>query len=236
MQSYLRTSRYRLHPAHAFPNNARKRHRQLDFVLTLATGLVVVLISLTAYLLVWGMYYRLPATPALVVDMRNDRSVSPHYVAICAALAANEHGFPGHAYVAWSDSLPIDLATADTLGFGPLHGEDQIPSLWQQVPGAVVEQASSGNQRNLNAVVAIVDQKTFEFTKQKSRSWKSDKFKVGSNDCVAYVQSLAAIIGLKTPDARYKYPQDFVEQLKKLNKDVGPPNQCPNQIVFAASR
>lgn len=246
MQSQLRYSRRAQYPVHAFLNNARKRHRGLDLAITTLTGLTTVLIALTAYLLVWGMLYRLPRTPPVVVDMREDRTTQPRYVAFCAALAANEHGFPGHAYVVWSDSLPIDLNTAESLGFGPRHEEDQISSLWQQVPGAVVAQASAGNQRNLNAIIAIVDEQTFEFSRLKSRSWKSDKFKVGTNDCVAYVQSIASVIGLKTPDTHYKYPQDFVEQLKSLNPGTLDPRlhkagrvcskpQTDSRAVFATS-
>lgn len=233
MQSYLRTSQFRPHPAHVFLNNVKTRHRGLDFAITTAAGLLAILVSLTAYLLAWGVLYRRPAQPAVVVDMRNDRTTQPHYIAICAALAANEHGFPGHAYVVWSNSLPIDLNTAESLGFGPRHAKDQIPSLWQQVPGAVVDRAAIANQRNLNALVAIVDKQTFEFSKQKGRNFKSEKFKVGSNDCVVYVQTLASVIGLKTPDTRYKYPQDFVEQLRRLNKNAA---ITPKQIVFATSR
>ena len=246
MHSHLRHSRRGSFSFHAILNNERKRHRGLDFTITTLSGLTTVLIMLVAYLLLWGMVYRLPRTPPVVVDLRDDKTTQPHYVAFCAALAANEHGFPGHAYAVWSDSLPIDLNTAESLGFGPLYQVDQIPSLWQHVPGAVVTQASSGNRRNLNAIIAIVDEQTFEFSRLKSRNWRSDKFKVGTNDCVAYVESIASVIGLKTPDTHYKYPQDFVEQLKSLNLGAHDPRfhqrgrlcskpQSEYPVVFATS-
>lgn len=227
MQSKLQSLGAPPAAVHAFLNNTRKQHRWLDFSIKLTKGFLTIFLVLLAYLFAWGVLYRLPHSQALIVDTRIDKLEQPHYVAICAALAANKHGFPGHAYVAWSDSLPIDLAKTESLGFVPQHATDQIPSLWRQVPGAVVESAADNNQRNLNAVIAIVDRKTFERSRERGRMWRSDKFKVGSRDCVAFTDSLAATIGLKTPDTSFKYPQDYVEQLKNLNKDAATTNQWP---------
>ncbi|MDZ4837127.1 MAG: hypothetical protein SGJ27_25360 [Candidatus Melainabacteria bacterium] len=217
-------------------NDLRKKHRWLIVPTTLATILMSAAISLSAYLLIWGVVYRFPHSSPLIVDARNDKTERPHYVAICAALAANRHGFPGHAYVAWSDSLPLDLEHVESLGFVPMSASDQIPSLWRVVPGALVDKAADGNKRNLNAVIVVVDSKTFELSKAKCKNWKSDQFKVGSSDCVAFARSVATSLGLETPESRYRYPQDYVAQLKILNQKSANLNICNFRFVPCKQR
>lgn len=172
---------------------------------------------LIAYLLCWAVVYRLPHSPPAFVDIRSSIHERPYYVAICAGLASNIHGFPGHGYVVWSESPSLTFSECDSRGFVPAKCSDQIPSLFHSVPGLLVSNASDGNMRNLDAVVAIVDKQTFLRSKQTSRSWNSDSFKVGSSDCVAYANSIAESVGLRLPDTSFKYPQDYIAQLKKLN-------------------
>lgn len=218
MKSNASKNDSQLSTAWSLLNDFKKKHRCLIVPTTVATILISAAISLSAYLLIWGVVYRFPHSAPLVVDARKDKTERPHYVAICAALAANKHGFPGHAYVAWSDSLPLDLEHVESLGFVPISPSDQIPSLWRNVPGSLVDKAADGNKRNLNAVIVVVDSKTFKLSKANSKNWKSDQFKVGSSDCVAFARSVATSLGLKTPESRYKYPQDYVAQLKILNQ------------------
>ncbi|MBX3073782.1 hypothetical protein KF728_04210 [Candidatus Obscuribacterales bacterium] len=172
---------------------------------------------LIAYLLCWAVVYRLPHSPPALVDIRSSIHERPYYVAICASLASNIHGFPGHGYVVWGESLPLKFSDCDSRGFVPAKFTDQIPSLFHSVPGLLVQNASDGNLRNLDAVVVIVDRKTFLKSKQISGLWNSDNFKVGSSDCVAYANSIAASVGLRLPDTSFKYPQDYIGQLKQLN-------------------
>lgn len=172
---------------------------------------------LIVYLLCWAVVYRLPHSPPALVDLRSSIHERPFYVAICAGLASNVHGFPGHGYVVWSESLPLNLSKCESRGFVPAHFADQIPSLYRTVPGLLVPNATDGNLRNFDAVVVVVDKAAYDKSKITSRSWKSDIFKVGSSDCVAYANSIARGVGLLTPKTSFKYPQDYIKQLKALN-------------------
>ncbi len=189
-----------------------KRLVQPVFV-TLPLGALGLLIL---YMVAWAALYRLPHSAPGIVDLHGD-SISTHYVVLCSGLASNSHGYPGHCYIAWSDSIPIKLDKVQTCGYVPKYAHDQIPSLFCDVPGIMVDNASRGNLRNLDAVVAIVDQDKFEKTKTLSLKWKQRRFRVGQSDCVAFTDEIATCLGLKTPDRRYKYPQNYIAELKKLN-------------------
>ncbi len=226
MQSNDSAPKHSLQLLSTILNSTRQRSLGLHLALISTTAVVALLTLLTVYLLVWGVVYRLPHGSSLIVDRRADKSREPRYVAVCAALAANQHGFPGHAYAVWSESLPIDLNHAKSVGYVPSRGCDQIKSLWCTVPGMLVERAADDNRRNLNAVIVIVDQNTYENSFQKCKSFSSGNFKVGSSDCVAFADSIASDIGLKTPDPHFRYPQDYIEQLKSLNKTTELPADC----------
>lgn len=172
---------------------------------------------LLVYLLVWAFVYRIPASPPTLVDLRASVRDRPYYVAICAALASNLHGFPGHAYVIWSESLPLNLRDCDARGFVPANVGDQIPSLWRKVPGALVPNASDGNKRNFDAIVVIVDKATYDKSKMASQNWNAKVFKVGSRDCVAFATDISKSIGLTIPKSNFNYPQDFIAKLKLMN-------------------
>ncbi|MBX9693290.1 MAG: hypothetical protein K2Z81_12955, partial [Cyanobacteria bacterium] len=135
----------------------------------------------------------------------------------CCGLANNAHGFPGHCYVAWSSSQLSDLDHIEAKGYVPRYAMDQITSLFRDVPGLVLANASQGNLRNFDAVVAIVDQSTFDKTRELGLVWSQDRFRVGERDCVAYTDAVARCIGLRTPDRHYRYPQNYIAELKKMN-------------------
>jgi hypothetical protein len=186
--------------------------RRIALIILVLKGLLI------GYLICWAVAYRLPHTKPALVDLRSSINEHPYYVAICAGLASNLHGFPGHGYVVWSESLPINLSECESRGFVPKNFADQIPSLFRKVPGLLVANATEGNLRNFDALVVIVDRKIYEQSKQTSCLWKADNFKVGSSDCVAYSNSIASSLGLKTPDSSFRYPQEYVRLLKALNK------------------
>lgn len=193
----------------------------LSVILTLK-GLLIV------YLLCWAVVYRLPHSPPALVDHRASIHERPYYVAICAGLASNIHGFPGHGYVVWSESLPMNFSKCESRGFVPAKFGDQIPSLFRTVPGLLVSNATDGNLRNFDSVVVIVDKTTYDQSKQISRGWKADNFKVGSSDCVAYANSIALKLGLIVPKTSFKYPQDYIAQLKRLNRSESVVNCTQN--------
>ncbi|MDX1988074.1 MAG: hypothetical protein SFV17_15430 [Candidatus Obscuribacter sp.] len=172
---------------------------------------------LIIYMVVWYFQYRLPAAPPRLIDLRSDSGEKPYYVCLCAALADNPHGFPGHSYVAFSRSLPCNLIEADSIGRVPCRFQDQASALFQPVPGMIMNKAAPGNLRNFNALVAVVDENTYQRCLARVSLWQDCPFQVGKSDCVAFTNSIAAVLNLKLPSQRLVYPQDYVKELKDLN-------------------
>lgn len=197
-------------------------HNRIKSLLKLSTGILGGAAAsssalLIIYMVVWYIQYRLPATPPQLVDLRTSSRDKPYYVCLCAALADNPHGFPGHSYVAFSSSLPFDLTEVDSIGRVPCRFQDQARALFQPVPGMVMETAAQGNLRNFNALVAIVNEDTYERCRTGVSLWQNQPFQVGKSDCVAFTNSIAESINLKVPTQRLLYPQDYVKELKDLN-------------------
>jgi hypothetical protein len=172
---------------------------------------------LASYVVLWALLYRLPPTPPIVTDRRVSQSERPYFVTFCAGLASNTIGFPGHAYVVWTPELPTDLSSGESAGYVPCRYLDQMPSLWTHVTGQISNHCTSGNMRNLSFLTVIVNRADYEKTRLTCNTWKTDKFQAGVRDCVAFSNEIASELGLKTPHTIYKYPQDYLRELKQLN-------------------
>lgn len=166
----------------------------------------------------WAMQYRMPPSAAALIDLRRDTSEEPRYITFCAALANNNLGFPGHAYVVWSSNTDFRSADAETVGFVPRYRRDQIPSLVADVPGLMVSGADAQNSANLDALTVIVDNDEFERSKKLRDRWDPSVFHTGVRDCVAFVDYIASDVGLNTPPGKFCYPQDHIKLLKRLNR------------------
>ncbi|HEY9775451.1 MAG TPA: hypothetical protein V6C81_16915 [Planktothrix sp.] len=174
--------------------------------------------GLILYMAVWAVQYRRAAEPLQVLDLRAQATDKPYYVILCAALADNPIGFPGHCYVAWSEREPKDILALDSAGFVPMHLHDQVPSLWSNVQGTMVDHAAIGNTRNLNALVVIVDADRYRSSRKLSERWRHRQFQTGVSDCVAYVDDIAKELAVKTPPRSHKFPQDYLRDLKAINQ------------------
>lgn len=184
---------------------------------------------LFSYALFWAGWYRLPAEPAQFVDLRKhftataaDGPIRPFersgcYVIFCASLAENVHGFPGHCYVCWTTDPSVDLLKCESLAYMPAKFQDQIPSLVSKVDGVVIPQAARGNMRNLSKLVVTVDAETYERSKLAAKQWSPADFQVGVKDCVAFTDKVANAVGLRTPPHAFKFPQDYLRDLRALN-------------------
>jgi hypothetical protein len=184
-------------------------------VRALAIGVVLLV---AGYLIWWGLWYRIPAAPPKVVDKRTDANAVPYCVSFCAALADNPHGFPGHCYVVWSVGVPNDLENSESFDYLTVKYWDQIPALWREVPGRLVANAARGNTRNVDILSALVSQNDYEKTRQSRTAWRTGVFRVGVRDCVTFTDSMASLVGVRTPNrASYLFPQDYIRKLKELN-------------------
>ena len=195
-----------------------------QFVTLISTSVLFVTIAsglLFTYASFWAVWYRIPSRPACVIDLRTNWKEPACYVSLCAGLASNPHGFPGHCWVSWSKQWPsFDASTAiDSMGFVPTRPEDQVPSLWKRVAGSKVHNASFGNLRNVDALIVMVNENQFARTLDLRESWKRDGFQVGIADCVCFVDDVAAKLGIRRPSRYYKFPQDYIRELKALNQN-----------------
>ncbi len=175
---------------------------------------------LIIYLVAWGVFYRIPCTPSQTVDVRNSPGDTPYYVNICAGLASNPHGFPGHAYLGWTEKSPSEnIESIETAGYCPKYAKDQIPSVFQFVPGVLVKcTGTAGNARNLDRLVIICSHDDYEQTKALCKNWNTANFQCGKRDCVSMVDTVASALKLRTPKHSNRYPQDYVRELKQLNR------------------
>lgn len=174
------------------------------------------LLGLACYFAVWAVMYRFPVESAQTIDLRKSPADKPYCVSFCSSLADNPVGFPGHAYVVWSPSLTVNLCSDLSLGYMPRYFNDQIPSLFVPVKGALIERVK-GNLRNLNRLSVIVSEKEYFTSLRLAHRWKTDDFKVGSHDCAAFSRYVASLLNLKTESSDYVYPQDYLSRLKRLN-------------------
>ncbi|MCC7528944.1 MAG: hypothetical protein IT342_10505 [Candidatus Melainabacteria bacterium] len=184
-------------------------------------GLLVTL-ALAAFAVIWACIYRLPRSQPILVDLRsgatggnagNDRCLM-----ICAGLANNPHGYPGHCYIVWDRSKPERLEYADSDGFVPGRLIDLLPSLYSDISGVIADHALIGNMRNFDYLAVRLDRGPYAKARAIRARFVADaKFHTGVRDCVAYVDEIAEAAGLKTPPCRFVYPLDYIAQLKKLN-------------------
>ncbi len=181
--------------------------------------------GLLAFALYWGCAYRLPRTAPILVDLRQDKtgkdSVNDRSFMLCAALANNPHGYPGHCYIIWDRRALERLEYADSDGFVPAGPTQLIPSLYSDVRGVMADHAIAGNMRNLDYIVVLLDRAPYERARAvRARFMRDTTFHTGVRDCVSYVNEIARIAGLKTSPGGFVYPLDYVERLKKLNSQM----------------
>lgn len=198
----------------------RSSDRGKGFVSKFA-GKVILLVALAflpllSYFAYWGIHYRQAASAPQVIDLRRDTSSGCKCVTLCASLANNELGFPGHAYVIWSPTNHIDAENDFSLGYMPAKYWDQLHSLYRNVPGAIYANVR-GNSRNLDRLTLLVSDSDFEDSLEYAKKFPSSSFRTGERDCVAFVNYLAQRMGLKTYDKGFIYPQDYIRMLKKMN-------------------
>lgn len=176
-------------------------------------------VACLVYLAVWAAVYRIPAQPALTIDRRASPDETPHYLSICSSLAdLTSVGYPGHCYVVFSHKYPLVLAESQSFSFVPRYIHDQIVSLFDEVPGVVVQDAWRGNLRNFDCLTVVVCDRDFGRALAAARSWSPQPFRVGVRDCVSFCHHVAGAAGISRPDPAYKYPQDWVRELKALNR------------------
>lgn len=180
---------------------------------------VLPLIALVLYGIWWGVAYRLPRAADKIIDMRTVHGVPGKdllRLIFCAGLANNVHGFPGHAYVIWSRDKGAPPCE-EALGYCPADYYGVIPSLYRPVQGVVNDSAAVGKDRNLEKLIVLVDQKTFDRTRRLADKWESKGFMTGSRDCCAFIDYIAKDAGLAVPGPRRLYPHDHIHMLKALN-------------------
>lgn len=185
-------------------------------------SLAVLLVFLLASLW-WGCVYRLPRSKPIMVDLRSDKTrdnpSTDRCLMICAGLANNPHGFPGHCFIIWDRYAPERLEYTTSDGFVPGRMEDLIPSLYSDIQGIMADNALVGNMRNFDYVAVRVDRSVYDRARAVRQEFvKNSSFHTGVRDCVAYVDEISEIAGLKRPKRDFVYPLDYLVNLKEMNK------------------
>lgn len=183
---------------------------------------LVVALGLSAFAIHWAYVYRLPRSKPILVDLRSSKtqenSVDDRCFMICAGLANNPHGYPGHCYIVWDRCIPDRLEYAQSDGFVPGRLVDLVPSLYSDIGGVMADHAVSGNMRNFDYIAVRLDQVSYEKARAIREHFVTDPtFHTGVRDCVAYVDEIAKTVGLRTPQRSFVYPLDYMVRLKALN-------------------
>jgi hypothetical protein len=183
--------------------------------MALCLGLALTVI--VGYLVWWSIWYHRAAAAPVVIDRRPSNNAVRYCVSLCASLADNPLGFPGHCYVVWSIDPPADVLTAESAAFLPVKYLDQVPSLWTYVPGKVIDNAAKGNTDHLDMLSVFVSSDVYAKTQQLRNQWRTGKFRAGVRDCVAFTNAVASETGIPTPVISNMFPQDYIKKLKSLN-------------------
>jgi hypothetical protein len=181
------------------------------------TALTLVM-AVLLYALWWAIWYRLPAQPDQVVDLRTLPSQGACYITFCAGLADNPLGFPGHAYVVWGKRSRSDQLQSESVGFITRCYNDQFISPLVPVPGMLHYNAALHNQRNLESLTVIVSPQTYQATLLAREKWNTKEFRAIERDCLSFTTYIAHTAGLVIPEHRCLYPQDQLKELKACNK------------------
>jgi len=82
----------------------------------------------------------------------------------------------------------------------------------------MADDAFVGNMRNFDYVAVRLDRPLYDRARAvRHRYVLNPTFHTGVRDCVAYVDEIAQIAGLKTPPRQFVYPLDYLVRLKQLN-------------------
>ena len=201
----------------ASSGEANVKTRAANIAKTAACAVFTLILGLGILSAYWACAYRLPRGEPIAVDVRT-RS-GGRTLLLCAGLANNPHGFPGHCYIVWDRSAPERLQYAESDGFCPASVGELLPSLYADVHGIMADHAVVGNTRSFDYIVVRLDEETYTKARSVRRRFESDPtFHTGVRDCVTYVDEIAGIAGLKRPARCFVYPLDYLERLKRLNR------------------
>jgi hypothetical protein len=182
-----------------------------------ACAVFTLFLGLGIFFAFWAYAYRLPRTAPISIDVRTGSGGRAFL--LCAGLANNPHGYPGHCYIVWDRSAPERLHNAESDGFVPASIGELLPSMYTDVRGIMADHAVIGNTRNFDYIVVRLDEETYKKARAVRQRFVSDPtFHTGVRDCVAYVDEIAAVAGLKRPARGFVYPHDYLTRLKKLNQ------------------
>ncbi len=187
-----------------------------------ALSISLVAIGLLIFAVYWACVYRLPRSQPISVDLRrarNSGALDDCCFMICAGLANNPHGYPGHCYIIWDRCRPENLENAQSDGFVPATAAEMLPSLYSDVTGVMGDRAMIGNMRSFDYVAVRLDRAAYERARAVREEFvQNTTFHTGVRDCVAYVNKIAAVSGLHTPPRSFVYPLDYLIRLKSVNR------------------
>ncbi len=127
----------------------------------------------------------------------------------------------GHAFLTWRmEDSAAQKFEQFTYGFGPAKGS----GIFRKVKGEVLEGyiKNSKRERLMRRFIIEVDSSDYAATLKEMAIWKTQSYSLYRNNCVHFMNSVAAKTCLKTVSTKPciipKYPYHYIKQLKKENR------------------
>lgn len=88
----------------------------------------------------------------------------------------------------------------------------------------MIETESGKNPKRFTRVSEVFQTRINEVQRRqihrKAKAWNLKHFRLTTNNCIDFVDSIAKGVGLRTPPRKdHQLPADYVKELKKLNPD-----------------
>ncbi len=132
----------------------------------------------------------------------------------------------GHAFVTWGFLKGKDsVAAAHTLGFFPSEHGNLGAALTKNRPGHVVRGFFENSSRQkIRQLVVEVDESAWLASLDSARAWDGRGYNLLRSNCVAFMDVIAEVAGLETPDAKAalglpRTPVRYVSKLLNANSE-----------------
>ncbi|MBP9811130.1 hypothetical protein KBF38_22690 [bacterium] len=172
-------------------------------------------------------YLFVPAlADSIVLDKRTASSNTAYQVQFCARNSPGNKEFPGHCYMVWSKQTGVGPITKNSYGFYP--NPDASIKLWKLAtfPGQVMPEDSSQTNPTDCTVTVLVSEDAYNASNIKRKSYETQNYVAGLNDCVSACNDIAASVDIKHLDGTSATkPKTFIHELFDLNKNdsIHPP-------------
>jgi hypothetical protein len=149
-------------------------------------------------------------------------SQTSRYYILLSARSLRPFSVGGHAFITWLSEDSLALKNEQyTYGFFPKKGM----GLFKSVEGQIVEGyvKNSNRERFVRRFIIEIDSLQYSETLQTVELWKTQTYNLFNNNCVNFMNDIAAKLGLKTVSTKTclfpMKPYRYIKKLRKSNKE-----------------